>query len=183
MGDERQVIPYRSKIAYELVFLEAIKDVRAQRVNSPERGFVNAVKALELVLLPVEKEIVDKYKFDYGLHEEEYQKIEEELSSIKDDDLKIKIKANKLQGLSWHIYCKYLNEVYERGSLEDQDFNGVADRSDLVIKKYEGLLTRIIGVLKENDWLIKGGSVNRGGGGIGFEDEISVVYEDAALDG
>ena len=166
---ERQSIPYKSKIAYELVFLEAIKDVRKQRVNNPSRAYINAVLALELVLLPKERKDVEDYKLDHADHAEELKTLEKELSGIKDVDARRKVRVNRLKKISWPLYCKALDALYDEGKLEDQDFDGVADKSDLIIKKYTGLLEKIIAVLKKNDWLIKGADMIVGGGGHGLE--------------
>ena len=171
---DKQIIPYKSKIAYELVFLEAIKDCRKQRVNDPGRAFLNSVKALELVLLPLEHKAVEKYKLDPAGHAEEFKKLDNDLSDIKDPELQRKNRINRTKKISWPLYCKELDGLYDSGTLEDQDFNGVADKSDLTIMKYEGLLEKIIAVLKENDWLIKGSDIIAGGGGHGLDG-----YEDS----
>lgn len=167
--DEKQQIPYKSKVAYELVFLEAIKDMRKQRVNNPSRDFINTILALELVLLPKERKEVEKYKLDYSDHKKELEEIEKELSAIKDVDMRWKVRINHLKKISWSIYCKELDELYKIKKLEDQDFDGVADKKDLVILKYNGLAEKIIEVLRDNDWLIKGSDMIVGGGGHGLD--------------
>lgn len=171
---DKQIIPYKSKIAYELVFLEAIKDCRKQRVNDPGRAFLNSVKALELVLLPLERKDVEEYELDSSDHSDELKKIDNDFSTIKDYDLQQKNRINSIKKISWPLYCAELDRAYKAGTLEDQDFNGVADKSDLTIMKYEGLLEKIIMVLKRNDWLIKGSDIIAGGGGHGLDG-----YEDS----
>lgn len=167
---QQQIIPYKSKVAYELVFLEAIKDCRKQRVNDPARAFINAVVALELVLLPVERKDVVAYKLDYSKHEEDLKMLDNDISVVEDQDLRQKIYTNSIKKISWPLYCKELDKLYNTGKLEDQDFNGTADRTDLNILKYTGLLEKIIEVLRNNDWLIKGGDVTMGGGGHGLDE-------------
>jgi len=169
MEQSRQTIPYKSKIAYELVFLEAIKDARAQRVNDPSGSFINAVIALELVLFSKEKDLTDKYKLDYDNYDEQIKVIEKDILDIKDPMLQSKTRLNKYKVLSWPIYCKELDRLYKLGYLEDRDFDGVADKADLLILKFESLLEKIIQVLRDGDWLIKGSEITAGGGGHGLD--------------
>ena len=168
--NKTQSIPYKSKVAYELVFLEAIKDVRKQRVNHPTRGFINAVIALELVLLPVERKDVVAYKLDHLKHEDTLEKLAKELSAVEDLDLQQKIRTNRIKEISWPLYCKELDRLYSEGNLVDQDFNKSVNKTDLNIMKYTGLLEKIIEILKNNDWLIKGGNAVMGGGGHGLDE-------------
>jgi len=166
---ETQQIPYKSKVAYELVFLEAIKDMRKQRVNNPGHEFINAILALELVLLPKEREDVEAYKLDYSEYKEELETLEKEVSAIQNKDMQRKVRINRLKKISWLVYCNELDKLYEEKKIEDQDFDGVADKNDLIILKYNGLAEKIIEVLKDNDWLIKGSDMIVGGGGHGLE--------------
>lgn len=167
--EKRTQIPYKSKVAYELVFLEAIKDMRKQRVNDPDKGYINSTLALELILLPNELKEVEGYMLDHSSHKDELKAIKNKISTVTDEQLKQKIYINELKKISWPLYCKELDILYSNGGIDDQDFNGVADKSDLIILKYKGLAQKIIEVLKKNDWLIKGSDMIVGGGGHGLE--------------
>lgn len=171
MVKEQIQIPYKSKVAYELVFLEAIKDMRKQRVNDPDKGYINSTLALELILLPNELKDVEAYMLDPSPHEKEIEDIEKKVSDVVDEELREKIYVNALKKISWPLYCKKLDALYESGDIDDQDFNGTADKSDLIILKYKGLVQKIIEVLKKNDWLIKGADMIVGGGGHGLDQD------------
>lgn len=168
--EQTQTIPYKSKVAYEIVFLDAIKDVRRQRVINPNEGYANAIIALKLVLLPLEREKIEKYELDYSEHEDEIKTLKNELLVVKDDKLRQRNYINKLKKISWFVYCNELDRLFKNGGLEDQDFSGTVEKNDLLLLKYTGLFEKIIDVLKEGDWLIKGAEVIVGGGGHGLDE-------------
>lgn len=171
-NNQTQTIPYRSKVAYEIVFLEAIKDVRKQRVTNPDDGYANAIIALKLVLLPLERKKVEEYELDYADHSNELKTLKKEIETINPDNkLKQRVWINGLKKISWSIYCNELDELFKNGKLEDQDFSGTIEKNDLLILKYTGLFEKIIDVLKEGDWLIKGADVIVGGGGHGLDED------------
>lgn len=169
-NNQTQTIPYKSKVAYEIVFLEAIKDVRKQRVVSADEGYVNAIIALKQVLLPLERGKIETYMLDTKDHKDELKALEKEISTITDKELRWKIYINKLKKMSWPIYCNELNKLFKEDKLEDQNFSDTVDKNDLMLLQYDGLFEKIIDVLKEGDWLIKGADVIAGGGGHGLDE-------------
>lgn len=164
-----QTIPFKSKVSYELVFLEAIKDIRKQRVSDPKLGYTNATIALNIVLLPRERKQVETYKLDPSEHLEEIKTLEKRLETIKDIKLQRKIRLDELKHISWPIYCKEVDRLYSEKKLEDEDFDGIVNQSDVLIMKYTALLEKMIDILKEGDWLVKGADMIIGGGGHGLE--------------
>jgi len=169
--DKVQSIPYKSKVAYELVFLEAIKDVRKQRVENPNEGYINAIIALKTVLLPLERKKIEEYILDYSEHKDDVEKLKKEISSINDNKLKQRSYINGLKKISWYVYCKELEDLFKDEKLEDQNFSGTVDKTDLLILEYTGLFEKIIDILKEGDWLVKGSDMIIGGGGHGLDED------------
>jgi len=170
MKEGKQTIPYKSKVAYELVFLEAIKDCRKQRVNDPGRGFINAVRALEIALFPNEKEKIDSYKLDSKIYSDEVKQIRDNTSFEVSQDLRESIILNEIKKLSWPEYIHHLKKGLDEKCLPNIDFEDNYDKTSVQILAYEALLEKIIDVLKEGDWLIKGADLQIGGGGYGLDD-------------
>lgn len=170
MDDKKeQIIPYKSKVAYELVFLDAIKDCRKQRVDNPTK-FINAVKALETTLFRKEKEKVEEYKLDTKDYADELKNMDKQTINVNDLVLRNEIRLNAIKKLSWPLYKKEVLKLFDNEKLQDQNYDDTVNKIDTLILIYEALLEKIIFALKEGDWLIKGADVISGGGGHGLDD-------------
>lgn len=169
----RQVY-YKDKAAYNQALLDAIKDVRKQRVEDPARGFPNAVMALELLLFSKELAKIEAYKLDPEGHESDLAEATEKALATKDDALQAEIYLNEVQRVSWSLYRKELRKLLDEGRGPDVTMNGEFDKDDVKIMVYEALFKHIVKVLKEDGWLTwddedeyAGGP----GGGLKGEDE------------
>lgn len=175
--DEPQKIHPKDKVAYELAVLDRIKEIGRQRVISPGKGFINAVKSLECILFPREREEIDKYKYNLENHEKEVIEAYEYASQCENKMFRAELLLNKLKTLSWLIYRQELEKYLDQGTLPDADLSGQTDKSDLNVLAYEALLQHIIKVLKESGWLIRGSFKQIGGGGVAFKEDLGVEYE------
>lgn len=54
-------IPFYSKVSYENVWVNAINDCRRLRIESPIKGFPDAIEALKMTLLQKEKLLINTY--------------------------------------------------------------------------------------------------------------------------
>lgn len=175
---EQQRIPLRNKVAYEIAVLDRIQDIGRQRVISPSVGFINAIKSIEDILFPDERKEIDKYKYDLLPHTEELYEAKEKIKDIINIKIKTEVYLNEIKGLSWILYRSELEKCFNNGTLPDTDFNNMIEQKDARIMAYEALLQKIIEVLKKYDWLVKGDFRNIGGGGIGFEKDLGIIYEE-----
>lgn len=175
--EEIQRIHPKHKVAYEIAVLDRIKEIGRQRVISPDRGFINAVKSLECILFPNERKEIDKYKYDTGLYEKEVIEAYRTASECKNKFFEAEILLNMLKPLSWLLYRQELEKCLNNGTLPDVDLSGQPDKGDILVLSYEALLQHIIMVLKKYDWLVKGNFKKVGGGGVAFDDDLGIEYE------
>lgn len=175
---EQQRIPMRNKVAYEIAVLDRIEDIGRQRVISPSVGFINAVKSLEGILFPNEREELDKYKYDLSPHTEELIKAKEKVKDVQNIKIRTEVYLNEIKGFSWILYRSELEKCLNDGTLPDTDFNNMIEQKDVRIMAYEALEQKLIEILKKYDWLVKGDFRNIGGGGIGFEKELGILYDE-----
>jgi hypothetical protein len=153
--DEMQSIPWKAKVSYELIFLQAIMDCRKMRMEQPGISFVNSVLALKMILHPAEMRKIEKYELDPDMHFDELLDIEKKLQGISDENLRNKIRLNYLKHISFPLFCREVDRLYRENKLEDRDFDGNVNHMDATIIKYEAFLERIIEVLKEGGWIVK----------------------------
>jgi hypothetical protein len=149
MGD----VYYKDKAAYNQALLDAIKDARKQRVESPGVGFPNAVLALELLLFERERGTINAYKFDSGGYREDLVKATETAQAMQDEDLRAEVYLASVKPLSWPVYRQELKRMLDAGTGPDLTGNGEFDKGDVIILTFEALMQRILDVLKENGWL------------------------------
>ena len=169
-NENKQSIPFKSKIAYQYVLIDAIKDCRKKRVDNPSQGFIDAVRALELILLPNERREITDYRLDINDYSKEIEEYIMSLPNNINGETRTDIILDKVKGFSWMTYKMYVDRLYKDNKLVDQNFDGVIDKEDIRILCFEVLLEKIIEILREQDWLIKGNVDDIGGGGHGLDD-------------